>query len=326
MKKKFLICVILFQVINVFSQTNINRQIQQAEELYLIKQFDEALVLLNSVITQEPNNIYALMDRSCVYDALNEYEKALEDINKVLENNPNNLKARHIRGGIYGNAGEFDKAIEDENFVLGKVPLFTSGLNVRGLAYGRIGMYEKAIADFTSAITISNYNYESSDVFLLNRAYMYFFQKKYKESLQDIEMSLIYNNRNPEALALKSKIYRVNGNFEESTKWITQAISNSPEYYELYYLRILNYLQVNNLEFAKNDLEYIKNERGNTSAFHSLMALYYYLNDDTNSALRELLVSKELNGNEEGAFSIMILTDDIKTLINKERMEEIYIK
>lgn len=93
MKKKFLICVILFQVINVFSQTNINRQIQQAEELYLIKQFDEALVLLNSVITQEPNNIYALMDRSCVYDALNEYEKALEDINKVLENNPNNLKA-----------------------------------------------------------------------------------------------------------------------------------------------------------------------------------------------------------------------------------------
>ena len=326
MKKRNLVFVIIFQIFNVFSQTDIKHQIRQAEELYLIKQFDQALVLLNSVISQDPDNFYAIMDRSCVYDAIDEYDKALEDINRVIENDPNNLKARHIRGGIYGNAGMFDKAIEDENYVLRKVPSFSSGLNVRGLAYGRIGQYEKAIADFTSAILIANANYEPSDIFLLNRAYVYFFQKKYKESLQDVEMVLLQDCINPEALALKSKLYRINGNFEESNKLITLAISNSPDYYELYYLRILNYLQVNNFEAAMNDLMFIRNATENTSAYHSLLALYYYLKGDVNSASKELSQSKKLSINETKSFPIMIITDDIDSLTDNKWMEKVDIR
>ena len=326
MKKVVIFSFLFIFCFNVFSQTDIKQQIKLAEELYSSERYDEALQLLDSVILRDPDNMYALMCRSCVHDARNDFEKALVDINKVIEYDPGMLKARHIRGGIFCNIGNYEKAIEEENFVLEKVPSFESGLNVRGLAYGRSGMYDEAVKDFTAAISVANNENSSPEIYLLNRAYVYYFKKQYDKCMNDVEMSLLFNQTNPEALVLKSKLFRIQNNYKESIKWVTKAISYAPDYLELYYLRILNYLQVNDLTNAKNDLDYIEPKMRQYSAFHSLKALYYYHLKDQKSFADETAVSKELKASETDSFYIQIETDEIKNEMIKADIEVVDFK
>lgn len=320
--KKVLSVVFLFILnFSIFSQANVNQQIEHAEELYSLYHFDEALQILNEVLLENPDNMYAMMDRSCVYDALGEYEKALKDINKVVEYNPNMLKARHIRGGIYCNIGNYDKAIEEENLVLKSVPYFESGLNVRGLAYGKSGKYEEAEKDFSSAISAAQNKASSPEIYLLNRAYIYYFQKQYDKCLNDLELALSYSKANPETLALKSRVLRLQGSYKESIEWVSKAIKCAPDYFELYYLRILNYFEENDLESAKNDLDYVESNMEESSAFHTLKALYYFLMNDVKSMTDEISAGKRLEEFKSDSFLIQIVTDEIENEIRDRKIE-----
>lgn len=325
MKKQIIIYIFLFIFTGkTFAQTFIDERIKEAEKLYCTNQFKEALYLLNDVISQNPNDMYALLDRSCVFDALNEYEKALHDIEIVIKDNPSNIKARHFRGGIYENLGEHEKAIEDENFVLNLVPDFSSGLNVRGLAYGRLGLYEKSLNDFNNAINSAFVHNEYPEIYYLNRANTYYFMKNYSESLNDLEWALHFNNINPESMLLMSKILRATGKYEESIKWVSDLISIKDDYYEAYYLRIIDYLQLKKFDNAKRDLDIIKKSSSKFSAYHALLSVYFYLTGDIDKSKSEYKLSKEIGRNEKNAFVIKLnMNDEIDDFMTSYKFEEI---
>lgn len=331
MKKIFLITLLVLFTMKVFPQAfYINPikvdPIKKAEELYMANQCEESLNILNQVISQNPNNMYALLDRSCVLDALGEYEKALQDIEIVIKNEPHNLKAHHIRGAIYENMGLHEKAIDDENYVLEKVSTFSSGLNVRGMAYGRLGLYEKSLKDFTDAVTNALIQNEYAEPYFLNRAYTYYFMKRYDEALSDIENAIMLNDKNPESFILKSLIFRLKGEIEESIKLVSEAINIRPDYYEVYYLRIIDYLQSRQYKKAKRDLEYIKIPMSDYSAYHSLLAIYYYLIGDDDRAKEEYKLSSAMSSEEKNSFVIKIIADDIEGYVKNRKFDFIEIK
>ena len=329
MKRKLLFTIIFFACIRLFSQTSSANLIKQAEELYNAKRFEESLSVLNAVISQNPNDMLALLDRSCVYDALKEGDKALQDIEIVLKNNKNTLlglKARHIRGAIYESMGEYLKAIEDENYVLEKAPTFRSALNVRGLAYLKLNLYEEALKDFSVAIASAMIENEYAESYYANRAYAYYYLKRYNDSLSDIDKAIRLDNKDPEPLILKGQIFREIGKYEESIKWASQAIQLAPDYYEIYYLRIADYLQTGQYALAKKDLSFIQPKTSMYSAYHSLMCAYYYLTGDKNNAVKEYKKSTEMRANEKDVFAIKILCDEIDEFVANQKLGEILLK
>lgn len=323
MKNKIMSIIIFLTCIELFSQTFFINPIKQAEELYKDGRFEEALNILNTVVFQNPNDMYALMDRSCVYDALKKYDKALQDIEIVIKNEPFNLKARHFRGGIYENLGEHLKAIEDENYVLEKVPTFSSGYNVRGLAYGGLNLYEDSLNDFSAAITNALIKNEYAEPYYLNRAYTYYYLKRYNDSLSDIDMVIKLNNKNPEPFILKGQIFRVMGKYEDSINWVSQAIMLAPDYYEIYYLRVIDYLQTKQYDLAEKDLSFIQPKMSTYSAYHALMSIYYYLIDDKDNADKEYKTSLEISANEKNSFVIKILSNEFENFITNRKFDDI---
>ena len=312
MKKTIYILVYLSICSTCFTQSLI---MDEAAKLFQTNQFKESLELLNKVIEQNPNDMTALLSRSCVLDAMNDYEDALTDIETVIKSEPFNIEAVHIRAAICENMGKHEKAIEDETIVLEKVPNYTSALNVRGMAYGNICLYNDALIDFTSAISNGIKQGNNVALYYLNRANIYFFMEDYNHALEDVDVSISLNNKDVESFILKSKIYKRKGEFQTAIAWATKAIKMKPNYYEIYYLRIVEYLELNQYKKAENDIAFIKDAMSGFSAYHAVLAFYYYKTENYLKSLEEVKISRELKSKEKELFTIRIITDEVGDIL-----------
>ena len=308
---------IFFLFSNIFSQGFYIDSVSQAEALYNQGNYEQALNILNQVVTENPDDMYALLSKSCVLDALHQYDKALQDIQIVLQKEPFNIKAYHIRGAIYLSLGKYEKAINDENFVLEKVPDYESSLNIRGMSYGQLHQYDKAIADFNKAINKSLIKNSPSSEYYVNRAYIYYYLGDFENALNDANEAVRFGVNDPETYAIKAIVLRAIGNNEESVKVISFGIKKSPKYYELYYLRILDYLELGEYKTAKKDLDFLQDKRNEQSGYHSLLAVYSYLTGNLEKYKNELEISEKLEQNNENNFIIKIIKNESCNIINK---------
>lgn len=315
MKKVFIFILFSFMRLGLFSQTFL---MKEAEDFYNAEKYSESLEILNKVLDNNPKDMEALMNRSCVLSAINENAEALRDIEIVVKNEPFNLKAIYFRGNIYECLGEHLKAIEDESYVLEKLPNFAPAYNIRGYAYKNLNYNEEAIRDFTSAIVNGLKKNEDVDTYYQNRAYTYYCMGKYDESMSDANTVISLDKNNVEPIILISKIYRQKSEIDEAIKWVTKAIKMRPDFYEIYYLRIIEYLQCNQYENAKSDLDYIKNRMSGFSAYHSLCAAYYSKIENNDKALEEYKKSRELRLNEKDSFVIQIIESELDFLQAKD--------
>ncbi len=91
---------------------NLQRYILKAEELFLKKNYREALDVLQEVLAKEPENPEALNDIALVYAEMGNLEKAVECIELALKNNPSFEKAFFNLLDILINHGHLDLAAE----------------------------------------------------------------------------------------------------------------------------------------------------------------------------------------------------------------------
>lgn len=126
-------------------------------------QYDLALSDFNKVLTKEPDNITAYLDRAYfVWFSKKEYDKAIEDLNKVIELDSTAAFAYNNKGFAYWRLGDNDKALELVNYSLELDTANSYAFKNLALIYDTLGDEEKAVENAKKAIELK-YPFEEED-------------------------------------------------------------------------------------------------------------------------------------------------------------------
>ncbi len=122
--------------------------------LIMVGKYDDALILMNRAVENDPKSEYALSWRGDLYTILKRYDEAIKDFSKVIENNPRNEEAFKKRGTALYLTKRYDDALQD----LSKAILINnnnaSTYQLRAEIYSEKGDTEKAFSDVNKAITL----------------------------------------------------------------------------------------------------------------------------------------------------------------------------
>ena len=203
----------------------------------------------SDVINQFPNDYEAYQNRGnylarkTKYDinpSLNEYDRALDDFNMGLSMKPNDSKLYSDRAYIYNIKQKFDLAIKDYSHAIKMDPNnFDTYLN-RGITYSAMLKYDNAILDYNVAEKIHG----GEPLIYQNRGCAYFSVGKYIESSEDF-----------------TKFIEMNGQIN----------------LDIYYLRAIDYLNLNKLEASLNDINKViemKPDYGKGNAYFNRSMIY----------------------------------------------------
>tara|TARA_B100000029_G_C17550686_1_gene950011 strand:- start:1212 stop:2018 length:807 start_codon:yes stop_codon:yes gene_type:complete len=109
---------ILFSVQTVYAQENSHlpegKNVKEWESISaaLMKEqrYDQAIIYLNKIIEQEPDNLRALSNKAALLVQLYEFEKSLEISNKVLKIDPDRISTLQNKAIALENLGEWEKS------------------------------------------------------------------------------------------------------------------------------------------------------------------------------------------------------------------------
>lgn len=151
-------------------------KVRLAEAYFNLKKYNEAIEILNVVLTKEPLNIPALQFRGSSYGVSGQTNEALKDFKKILEAEPDNKNGLFNLGVAYKEANLLNQAIESYSRLISLQPDFPYAYFERGYCYGEMGLYQQAKRDMDASIGYQP-DYGST----------YYFRGRYYEALGDIK-------------------------------------------------------------------------------------------------------------------------------------------
>lgn len=134
-------------------------------------------------------------------------QKVIQNYNRVISKNPRNINAYINRGIAYYRQGKYDQAITNYTQAIGISKNIHAYIN-RGIAYHRQGKYDLAIADYNQALSI---NSKSVDAYI-NRGIAYRRQGKYKLAIADYHRAISIDDNNGDAYYALGLTYAQLGN------------------------------------------------------------------------------------------------------------------
>ncbi|MBR6099147.1 tetratricopeptide repeat protein [bacterium] len=98
--------------------------LDQAISLYDLQNYEQSLPLLNQILSDEPENAYALYYRAMIHDNNKKYYDAIKDYKKAISINPDDLKIINYMLAVdYDNLEKYKEACEYyEKYVASDVP------------------------------------------------------------------------------------------------------------------------------------------------------------------------------------------------------------
>ena len=85
--------------------------INEANELFLKKRFEEAIEKYDIILQNEPGNVVALNNKGYSFSKLRDYSKSLICYDECLEKNPKDKTVLLNKISLFRKVGEFDKAL-----------------------------------------------------------------------------------------------------------------------------------------------------------------------------------------------------------------------
>ncbi|MFT3744601.1 MAG: hypothetical protein QM785_09905 [Pyrinomonadaceae bacterium] len=135
-----------------FAQDN-SVLVNQAKGLMDSSKYDEAIVILNGILTKDPGNADALTQRARAFVLQDKFSEAGADADKVLAKDPKNLFALNVRGMVKMAKKDLEGAIRDFSDVIATDATFFRSYFQRAEAKGRRGdPLQNILADYDLAI------------------------------------------------------------------------------------------------------------------------------------------------------------------------------
>lgn len=88
-----------------------SQELEQAISLFDAEKYNESLVLLNKILTEEPNDAYALYYRGMIYDTQKKYSQAITDYKKAISINPDLTIVNYLIGVDYDMLEQYKNAV-----------------------------------------------------------------------------------------------------------------------------------------------------------------------------------------------------------------------
>ncbi len=95
---------------------------------------DQVITTQTRVLTQDPNNVSALIERGDAFSDKQDLASALVDLNKAIELAPESFRAYQARGEAYLKSKSYESALTDLNKALELNPQLSTALALRGQA------------------------------------------------------------------------------------------------------------------------------------------------------------------------------------------------
>lgn len=184
--KYFICCLILFiSVSTAFAiietpQTQNNINIEAAQK---------ALVKYNQILSTNPNNEDALINRAYICYILGNVQSAIEDYNKLILLNPQNEDFYLNRGFLYHISDNRDLALKDYQTALKLKPNYDFVYNNLGVVLSEMGKPQESLAAYNKALEI-NPNYADA---YYNRGNLKTRTNKDTEALEDFNKAIALN-------------------------------------------------------------------------------------------------------------------------------------
>ena len=250
---------------------------------------EQALAILNKVLSNEPDNFLALsarsralrksgemqkakidadravrlaprraevyLDRIPLFLESKQYSTALKESKKVILMVPTLVRAYLMRAIVYERLGQNDNVIRDCNKVISMKPDLKELADIyslRGNAYERKGQKKLANADLKKGLTLS---LKSPHPNRINRSNLYFGLKRFSDAVAECTIALKLNPKSAAAYDLRANAYNRLGQYQNEIDDLSEEIKLDPKNAELYELRANTEYDLSQLKKAIEDCQ-----------------------------------------------------------------------
>lgn len=228
--------------------------VEKAENLIKAKQFEEALEILNKIISEDPSLPPALLIRGKCLMETKKYNEAIADLLVLTRSCPTYDKNAFLALAMnYVAVGDLGSAVRKLNKALSLYPRFKEALLTRGQLLNQQKLWEKAANDFYKVIQMAPedvYAYigiSESFIGLNNLENALQALKSAKHSIGTVSIIMIK----------KAKILLELNQLEKSIKVLNKTIKIFPYEAECYYLKAVAFIKSENLTEAALCLEQV---------------------------------------------------------------------
>lgn len=174
--RNLIICVLSFSFLlsSCEDKKYIDEELKKSRDLTENNEIEKAIILLNQLDIEYPDNIEILLDRATYKSMIGRYSESLKDYQRVVELDSKNTLAYYNMGLSYASLGNHNKAVESFNNAIqtkgGELVWKDSGMGNfnnpfdvqmveirfdRGISRSELGDLENAFTDFSFCINNS---------------------------------------------------------------------------------------------------------------------------------------------------------------------------
>ena len=285
--------ILLVLFICKFTSTAQDSLYQQSLLYSKEEKFEDAIILLDTLIAQNDNQAQYFKDKANYQLALGKVEDAINTLTKGLKTMPDSLSFYDMRGLIFEAYRLYDKAILDYSIAIDKTnnPKFKSHLlSNRGGTKGKIMDYEGAYQDLIEAIEVDSTNLDA----LNNLAVVCDEVNRPDETIIYLERIIQIDSTYVPAyvnLGFKQQLLK---NHKEAIQYFDQAIVLMPNAALAYSNRSFSKLKLKDLSGAMKDIDYSLELMPSNSYAYKIKALIFIEERKYKEACVELEIAQNL--------------------------------
>lgn len=129
---------------------------RDGEKAYNSGGYAKAIELYSQVLSRDPENVNAYLQRGSCYNLQRDYAAAVEDFTEVIERKSDHLWAYTSRGSAYNRLGKYDLALRDFDTVIGLDPKNEEAYNNRGWTRKSLNDVPGACKDWKTSKKLGN--------------------------------------------------------------------------------------------------------------------------------------------------------------------------
>ena len=198
--------------------------IEQVEQLFDEKKYQEIIVFLNDELTEHHNSAALYVWRATAYRAVGDVESSSVNVQKSIEIDPLLAIAYGTRGNIWSDKGEYDKAITDYNIAIQLDSNEATAYVNRGLTWAARKEYDKAIVDYTYAILL----YPDQAVIYFNRGNAWSDKGEYDKAITDYDNAVRLDPSYTDVYVNRGNIWSDRKEYDKAIIDYTDAIRLNP--------------------------------------------------------------------------------------------------
>jgi tetratricopeptide (TPR) repeat protein len=220
---------------------------QQVSELVNACKFDEVSKILKQNVDIDPNDAHKFWLEGLLLFCMEKWSEAIVLLDRVITSDPDRgAAALHLQGISLGNLGRYEEAITKYDLALQSRPDDYESCYNRGVCFGKLRRYDEAIGCYDSVRQFKSDNYE----FWCNRGISLHRLGRYNDAVESYDNALRLKSYSHQALNNKGISLEKLGRYKDAILCYNRILKSSPRDYEAWYNRGISLYHLGRYEKA----------------------------------------------------------------------------